>query len=80
MAVLFPAIHYDVKDWWYKAGILCVKSWWCFFFSCSDQSVVQRILSKACKLVEEEDSDSDRGWKPPPLLEEELSLTTARFM
>ena len=51
------------------------------FFSCSNECVVQKILSKVCELVVEveEEPDSGRGWKPPPLLEEELSLTTARI-
>ncbi|CAI8016936.1 Nucleolar pre-ribosomal-associated protein 1 [Geodia barretti] len=73
-ACVFPVAVCDLV---WNHGLL---PWLTQATSCSDQSVVQRILSKACKLVEEEDSDSDRGWKPPPLLEEELSLTTARFM
>ena len=50
-------------------------------FSPTNHCVVKRILAEVCRLVESVvNSDPDRGWKPPPLLEEELVLTISALI
>ena len=42
--------------------------------------MVKKILAEVCRLVESvENSDPDRAWKPPPLLEEELPRDVNNF-